>query len=75
MGLFLALEVGEAIALATTTGMTTPLSICMTISARVAAIVLTLFLDRICAGVHDAEASFTGTFHLSNSRHGKTSSA
>jgi hypothetical protein len=41
----------------------------MPIRTGVAAIVVTLFFNRL-AGVHHAKTGFTGTFHLSNGRHG-----
>lgn len=41
----------------------------MTVRTSFTAIVVTLFFDGI-AGIHNAQARVTGTFHLSNSRHG-----
>ena len=41
----------------------------MVVGTGITAIVLTLLFNRL-AGVNDAQARVTGTFHLSHSRHG-----
>lgn len=41
----------------------------MTVRTGIAAVVVAFLFDGL-AGVHNAQARVTGTFHLSNSRHG-----
>ena len=54
---------------AVTAGMTTARClICMTAGAAFTAVVFAIFLDSL-ADIHNAQAGFTGTFHLSHSRH------
>ncbi len=55
--------------MAVTASMTTARClICMTAGAAFTAVVFAIFLDGL-ADIHNAQAGFSGTFHLSHSRH------
>ena len=65
----MATAVCRASAMTSTAGMTTTGTFSMAVRTGIAAIVLPFLFNRF-AGIHNAQTRITGTFHLSNSRHG-----